>query len=55
MSSNWLFLGLAGWALGLIVVLAIFKVSGDQDRRARHEEKRRNPESDVTITKTGDS
>jgi len=55
MSANWLLLGLAGWALGLIVVLAIFKMSGDQDRRARHEERRRNPDSDVTITKVGDS
>ena len=54
MIANWLLLGLVGWALGLIVVLTIFKMSGDQDRRARHEEKRRNPESDVTITRADD-
>ena len=54
MSLGWILLGLVGWALGLVVVLALFRMSGDQDRAARHEQKRLDPYSDVTITRTGD-
>ena len=46
-------LGVVGWALGLAVVLALFRMSGDQDRAARHAEKRFNPFSDVEITQSG--
>jgi hypothetical protein len=46
-------LGLAGWALGLVIVLALFRMSGDQDRAARHAEKRLDPFSDVEITQNG--
>ncbi len=52
-SLGWILLGVVGWALGLLVVLALFRMSGDQDRAARHEEKRLNPYSDVTITHAG--
>ncbi len=55
MSIGWILLGLVGWALGLVVVLALFRMSGDQDRAARHEQKRLDPYSDVTITRTGDA
>jgi hypothetical protein len=55
MSLGWILLGLVGWALGLVVVLALFRMSGDQDRAARHEQKRLDPYSDVTITRTGDA
>lgn len=51
---GWIVLGLVGWALGLIVVLTLFRMAGDQDRAARHEQKRLDPYSDVTITQTGD-
>lgn len=54
MSLNWIVLGLVGWALGLVLVLALFRMSGDQDRAARHEEKRLDPYSDVTITRAGE-
>jgi hypothetical protein len=37
-----------------VVVLALFRMSGDQDRAARHEQKRLDPYSDVTITRTGE-
>ena len=53
MSLGWIMLGLVGWALGLVVVLALFRMSGDQDRAARHEQQRLDPYSDVTITRTG--
>jgi len=46
-------LGLGGWALGFAIVLALFRMSGDQDRAARHAEKRMNPFSDVEITQSG--
>lgn len=55
MSLSWVVLGLVGWALGLVVVLALFRMSGDQDRAARHEQKRLDPYSEVTITRTGES
>jgi hypothetical protein len=43
-------LGLIGWAVGLVVVLALFRMAGHQDRIARHSEKRLDPFSDVEIT-----
>jgi hypothetical protein len=46
-------LGLVGWALGLAAVLVLMRMAGDQDRAARHEEKRLDPHSDVTITRFG--
>jgi hypothetical protein len=54
MSLSWIVLGLVGWALGLVVVLALFRMAGDQDRAARHEEKRLDPYSEVTITRAGE-
>jgi len=55
MTLGWVLLGLVGWALGLVVVLALFRMSGDQDRAARHEQKRLDPYSDVTITRSGEA
>jgi NADH:ubiquinone oxidoreductase subunit K len=46
-------LGLAGWALGLAIVLALFRMASDQDRAARHAEKQLDPFSDVEITQSG--
>jgi hypothetical protein len=45
--------GLVGWALGLAIVLALFRMSSDEDRAARHAEKRMDPFSDVEITQNG--
>ncbi len=47
-------LGLVGWALGLLFVLVLMRMAGDQDRAARHEQKRLDPFTDVTITRSGD-
>ena len=55
MNLTWILLGLVGWALGLVAMLALFRMSGDQDRAARHEEKRLDPYSDVTITRAGEA
>ena len=54
MTLTWIVLGLVGWGLGLMIVLTLFRMAGDQDRAARHEQKRLDPYSDVTITHTGE-
>ena len=53
MTPGWILLGIVGWALGIVVVLALFRMSGEQDRTARHDEKRLDPYSDVTVTQVG--
>ena len=55
MTLSWIMLGLVGWGFGLVILLALFRMSGDQDRAARHEQKRLDPYSDVTITRAGDA
>jgi hypothetical protein len=53
MTLNWIAVCLIVWALGLVGVLALFRMAGNQDRAARHSEKRLDPSSDVTITQLG--
>ena len=50
---GWILLGLVGWTLGLVFVLLLMRMSGNQDRAARREQKRMDPFSDVTITDLG--
>ena len=54
MDSYWILLGLLGWGLGLVFVLVLMRTAGKQDRAARHEEKRMDRLSDVTITRSDD-
>jgi hypothetical protein len=54
MDVYWILLGLLGWGVGLVFVMVLMRTAGKQDRAARHEEKRIDPLSDVTITKIGD-
>lgn len=51
LSWGWIVLGLVIWALGSVFVFALFSMARDQDRAARHEERRLVPYSDVTITR----
>lgn len=53
MDLDWILLGLIGWVLGFLFVLALMRVAGDQDRAARHTQKRIDPFSEVTITRSG--
>jgi len=53
MTLHTILLALAAWAVGFAIVLALFRMSGNQDRAARHAEKRLDPFSDVEITQTG--
>jgi len=50
MSLGLIFLAVIGWMLGLLFMLILMRMAGDQDRAARREEKRLDPFSDVTIT-----
>lgn len=53
MNLSWILLGLVAWALGVLLVLILARMAGEQDRAARHEQKRFDPSSDVTITQYG--
>ena len=53
LSLTWVVLGVVGWLLGLLFVLVLMRMAGDEDRAARHEQKRIDPYSDVTITRSG--
>jgi hypothetical protein len=53
MNAGWILLGVVGWGLGIVFVLTLFRMSAEQDRAARHEQKRLDPYSDVTITRAG--
>jgi hypothetical protein len=48
-------LGALGWGLGLLFVVVLMRMAGDQDRAARHEQKRLDPLADVTITRNGEA
>ena len=50
MDFTWILLALAGWAVVLVFVLLLMRMAGQQDRAARHEQKRLDPRCDVTIT-----
>lgn len=50
---GWIMLAVVGWGLGLLAILVLCRISGNQDRAARHAEKKLIPYSDVTITRFG--
>jgi len=50
LSLGWILLAVVGWLLGALFVLVLMRMAGDQERAARHEQKRLYPFSDVTIT-----
>jgi hypothetical protein len=54
MTMGWMLLAVIGSAVGVGIALLLVGMAGDQDRAARHDEKRLFPYSDVTITKIGD-
>jgi hypothetical protein len=54
MDLTWILLGLVVWGIALLFVLLLMRMAGDQDRAARHEQKRIDPLSDVTITRIED-
>jgi len=50
---GWILLGLVGWGLGLLLVLTLMRIAGDEDHDARHAQKDLDPYCDVTITRYG--
>lgn len=43
MNLSWIVLGFVGWALGLAFVLVLMRMASDEDRAARHAQKRIDP------------
>ena len=54
MDFTWIVVSLPGWALALVFVLVLMRMAGQQDRAARHGQKKLDPFSGVTITKVED-
>ena len=54
MDATWIVLGLLAWVLVSLVVLVIFRMSGDNHRAARHLERQLSPFTEVTITRAGE-
>lgn len=52
MDLQWIVLAFVGWDIGMIFVFALMQMAGDEDRAARHLEKRIFPYSDVSVTIT---
>ena len=50
---GWVVLGAVGWVLGLCFVIILMRMAGNEDRDARHQEKRMDPFSGVTVTRPG--
>ena len=46
-------LAIVFWALGMTLAIILMRMAGDQDRAARHSEKKLFPFSDVSITRMG--
>ena len=53
MSLSWILLAVVGWSLILLFVVLLLRMAGDQDRAARHVERKLSPYSDVTVTRFG--
>ena len=47
----WIILGLVGCGLATLVAFTLIRIAGDEDRKARHVQRRMDPFSDVTITR----
>ncbi len=54
MDVGWILLGLVVWILGVLFVMTLLRMAGDQDREARHKQKGIDPFAEVTITRTGE-
>lgn len=53
MKLEWLVLGGVAFALIMLFVFTLLKVSSESDRKARRSEKKLSPSSDVTVTQPG--
>jgi hypothetical protein len=51
MEFAWILFGLLGWALGILLVLVLLQVAGDEQRAARRVERNMNLHSETPVTK----
>jgi hypothetical protein len=51
---DWIVLASVVWVLGVLFVLILMRMAGDQERDARHQEKDIDPLSDITVTRPGE-
>ena len=54
MSLGWMLLGLCGWALGVVFVVSLLNMSGDEDKKARRAQRRVDAWSKVATKKQED-
>lgn len=54
MDGNWILLILVAWVLGVLFVLILMRMAGDQDRNARRQQKDIDPFAEVTVTRPGE-
>ena len=54
MSIGWMLLGLLGWALGVVFVVSLLNMSGDDGKKARRAERRVDPAPKEATKKQGD-
>lgn len=52
MTLQWIVLSFVAWDIGMIFVLLLMHMAGDEDRAARRLERRLFPYSDVSVTIT---
>ena len=52
MELHWIVLAFVAWDLSLLFALTLMTIAGDEDRAARHLERRLFPYSDVSVTIT---
>ena len=52
MDLQWIILAFVGWDVAMIFVLVLMQMAGDEDRAARHLERRLFPNSGVGVTIT---
>ena len=53
MDGTWVLLGVVGWVLGVLFVMVLLRMAGDQDRAAHRAEKHLHPYADITVTRSG--
>lgn len=52
-AAIWIVLGLVAWTLGLLFVMVLMRMAGDEDRAALQQEKLFEPFSDAMVTQAG--
>ncbi len=54
MDGKWILLISVAWVLGVLFVLILMRMAGDQDRNARRQQKDIDPFAEITVTRPGE-